>query len=143
MLILSKAKVTIRESGDIVKAIAAGADAVIVGGLFAGTDQSPGKTIKGPDGGMYKRYYGMASEAGREGWFDSASTNFVPEGVETVVKFKGDAEKIVHSLAGGLRVGMSFCNAATLAELREKAQFVRVTENGRKEGTPNRKMFSE
>ena len=131
----------IREAGDIVKAIAAGADAVIIGGLLAGTEQTPGATIKSETGELYKYYHGMASEEGRGSWFDPAATNYVPEGASTKVPFRGDAEKVVKSLAGGLQVGMSFANAKTLQELRENAIFRRVTDNGRKEGNPNKRLF--
>lgn len=130
----------IRTAGDIVKAMAIGADAVMVGGLLAGTSQSPGDTMRDEDGNLYKMYHGMASEEGRKNWFDKEATAFVPEGSSTRVAFKGCAKRIVETLAGGLRVGMSFTDAKTLEELREKAVWVRVTENGRVEGTPNRRM---
>ncbi len=132
----------IRSSGDIVKALARGADAVMVGGLLAGTDQTPGDTTKDLDTGqLYKYYHGMASAEGRREWFDKESTAYVPEGASTKVPHKGDAKKVVEELNNSLKVGMSFANATTLAELRVNARWVRVTDNGRKEGTPNRKLF--
>lgn len=132
----------IRSSGDIVKALAAGADAVMVGGLLAGTDQTPGETVRDDETGhLYKYYHGMASEAGRKEWFSKEATSYVPEGASTKVLHKGDAAKIVKNLDGALRVGMSFANARNLAELRTNSVWVRVTENGCIEGTPNRKLF--
>jgi len=130
-----------RSSGDIVKAIAIGADAVMLGGLLAGTSQTPGETIRDPDGSLYKMYNGMASEEGRKNWFDKEATSFVPEGSSTKVAFKGDVKKIIEQLVGGLRVGMSISDALTLDELRSKARWVRVTENGKREGNPNKRMY--
>jgi IMP dehydrogenase len=131
----------IRSSGDVVKALAMGADAVMIGGLIAGTSQSPGDTKNNRDYTLYKDFHGMASEGGRSAWFDKESTSFIPEGTSMKVMFKGDAKRIVEDLIGGLRVGMSYSGARTLEELRENAQWCRVSENGRIEGTPNRKMF--
>lgn len=131
----------IRSSGDIVKALAMGADAVMVGGLLAGTSQSPGDTRNDDQGNLYKMFSGMASKEGRAEWFDSEATSFVPEGASMRVPFKGDAKRIVENLVGGLKVGMSFANARTLEELRQNALWVEVSDNGRKEGNPNRRMF--
>jgi IMP dehydrogenase len=135
----------IRSSGDIVKALALGADAVMIGGLLAGTDKTPGKVKRSRwlFGKKYKSYKGMASVAARKEWFDHAATNFVPEGADTIVPYRGSAKEIVERLVGGLKVGMSFADARNLDELRANAKFVRITENGRVEGTPNFKMFKK
>ena len=129
----------IRSSGDIVKAIAIGADAVMLGNLLAGTEESPGQTFKNENGTLSKSYAGMASEQGRAEWFDKSSTSYVPEGVSTTIPFKGSAKKVVENLVGGLRVGMSYCDAHNLQELRDNAQWVRVTNAGHREGTPHGK----
>src|SRR3990167_2940645 len=133
----------IRHSGDIVKAIAVGADAVMIGGLLAGTDESPGATIRDADTGqLYKHYHGMASEEARKEWFESEDVSFVPEGTSFKVFHKGSAKKIIEQLVGGLKVGMSYSGVDNLVDLRAKAKWVRVTDNGRREANPNRKMFS-
>jgi IMP dehydrogenase len=130
----------IRNSGDIVKALAAGADTVMLGGLLAGTDETPGDII---DHGSFrvKRFAGMASKEGRKfnGWFTEEDASFVPEGEATEVPYKGSVRDIVTNLIGGLKVGMSYSGALTLQELQENAQWARVTENGRIEGTPHGK----
>jgi len=131
----------IRKSGDIVKALAMGADAVMVGGMLAGTDETPGETEKDSEGRLYKFYHGMASVEGRDGWFEKSATSYVPEGSSTKVWHKGEAVKIVQELNNSVKVGMSFANARNLEELRANAKWVEVSENGRIEGTPNRKMF--
>jgi len=131
----------IRGSGDIVKALAIGADAVMIGGLLAGTEESPGKTDKASDGTLYKYYYGMASEEAREDWFDGSATLYVPEGAATTVPFKGSAKKVIENLIAAVKVGLCYSGAENIKELREKAIWRRITENGRIEGTPNRKMY--
>ncbi len=137
----------IRSSGDIVKALAIGADAVMVGGLLAGTSETPGKPIYADDAKVgdfptHKLYAGMASEEGRglNGWFDRTKTSYVPEGVSIEVPYKGSVKPIIETLANGLKVGMSYCNANNLFQLRENSRWVRVTENGRVEGTPHGKV---
>jgi len=133
----------IRTSGDIVKALAIGADATIIGGLLAGTDESPGDTQRDTETGqLYKYYHGMASEEGRKEWFEGENASYVPEGASFKVFHKGSALKIIEQLVGGVKVGMSYAGANNLKELRENAEWVRVTDNGRREGNPNRKMFS-
>jgi IMP dehydrogenase len=138
----------IRTSGDITKALAAGASTVMLGNLLAGTTESPGLTIR-RGGRPYKISRGMASttanldrmarEQPEKGWADweDAVEDIVPEGVEAVVPYRGDVGEIVFQLVGGLRSGMSYCNARTLAELRRNATFVRITESGRKESGPH------
>ncbi|MCX7606824.1 MAG: IMP dehydrogenase [Bacteroidia bacterium] len=122
----------IRYSGDITKALAAGADAVMVGNLLAGTEESPGETIL-YEGRKFKVYRGMGSiEAMRTGSADryaqekTLSSKFVPEGVVGRVPYRGRVAEVLYQLVGGLRSGMGYCGAATLSELR-KARFVRIS----------------
>jgi IMP dehydrogenase len=129
----------IRNSGDLVKSLAIGADAVILGSLLAGTKETPGEFIE-EGGRLYKYYAGMASEHGRASWFDRGKTSFIPEGVSTKVPFEGKAAyKVIENLIGGLRSGMSYANATSIQELRENAIWMRVTAAGYQEGTPHGK----
>ena len=131
----------IRNSGDITKALAAGADTVMLGSLLAGTDQSPGAPVI-RNGRRYKLVRGMASltanvtrksvERGAE-IEDDELVEFVPEGVEAVVPHQGDVKDILHQLVGGLRSGLSYCGACNLQELYEKAEFIRITSAGKEE----------
>ena len=127
----------VRYSGDIAKALAAGAHAVMVGGALAGTEESPGD-IELFQGRAYKQYRGMGSEAamrlgsGERYFQNSDSGKTVPEGVEGRVPFKGSANEVLHQLAGGLRAAMGYVGAKNLAALR-KAVFVRVTGAGARE----------
>jgi IMP dehydrogenase len=131
----------IRHSGDITKAIAAGADAVMIGSLFAGTAESPGETII-HRGRTYKAYRGMGSlgalsAGGRDRYGQAGSAKLVPEGVEGMVPFKGPLADFVYQLVGGLRAGMGYCGARTLRELQEETQFIRVTSAGLRESHPH------
>jgi len=138
----------VRTSGDITKALAAGASTVMLGNLLAGTTESPGLTIR-RNGRPYKISRGMASaeasfdriarEQPGRGWADweDAIDDVVPEGVEAVVPYRGDVGEVVFQLVGGLRSGMSYCDAHNLAELRQNATFVRITEAGRRESGPH------
>jgi IMP dehydrogenase len=135
----------IKFSGDIVKALAGGAAAIMVGSLFAGTEESPGEKIL-YQGRTYKTYRGMGSiEAMREGSADrygqcitneaenSAATKLVPEGIVGRVPYRGLLSETVYQLVGGIRAGMGYLGAASLAELMAKARFVRITSAGLKE----------
>jgi len=129
----------VKYSGDITKALAAGAHAVMIGGLFAGTDESPGETIL-YQGRSYKVYRGMGSlgamEQGSKDRYQQAgveSKKLVPEGVEGRVPNKGPISQSVHQLMGGLRSGMGYCGCKTLNELRQKAKFQRITNAGLRE----------
>ena len=129
----------IKFSGDIAKAIAAGASAVMIGSLFAGTDESPGETIL-YQGRNYKLYRGMGSlgamldgSADRYGQGKVEASKLIPEGIEGRVPAKGPLSQGVHQLVGGLRSGMGYCGAANFKELREKAKFVRISNAGLKE----------
>ncbi len=130
----------IRYSGDITKALAAGADAVMIGGLFAGTDEAPGELVL-YQGRSYKTYRGMGSLAamkkgskdryGQEGIVEASK--LVPEGVEARVPYRGPLGSVVSQLLGGLRAGMGYVGAANLDELRRKARFRRITAFGLRE----------
>jgi len=130
----------IKYSGDIVKALAAGADCIMIGNLFAGTEESPGETIL-LQGRSYKVYRGMGSlGAMRKGSADryfqektSEEKKFVPEGIEGRIPYKGPLADTVYQLMGGLRSGMGYCGAANLKALQAKATFVKITNAGLKE----------
>lgn len=129
----------LKTSGDAVKALAVGADALMVGGILAGTSETPGEVFDFGTEHSYKIYAGMASEKGRElgGWFDRTKTSFVPEGASTKVPHKGPVRSVLDNFVGGIKVGMSYSGAVSLQNLREVAQFMRVTQNGFTEGTPH------
>jgi IMP dehydrogenase len=131
----------IKYSGDITKAIAAGADCVMIGSLFAGTEESPGETIL-YQGRTFKSYRGMGSmgamsQASVEGtsprYAQDISGKLVPEGIEGRVPYKGILADMVYQLVGGLRAGMGYCGCATIADLRASARFVRLTSAGLRE----------
>ncbi len=134
----------IKFSGDVTKALAAGAHTVMIGGLFAGTEESPGETIL-YQGRTYKLYRGMGSleamrerEGSRNRYFqdeeaEELGRKLVPEGIEGRVPYKGSLSFIVQQLVGGLRAGMGYLGARSLAELRQNAKFVRVSSAGLKE----------
>jgi IMP dehydrogenase len=127
----------IRSSGDIVKALAAGADMVMIGSLLAATKESPGEVIN-IDERLYKYYHGMASEEGREKWFDRSKSGFVPEGISIKLPYTGKtAEKVIEGLMGGLKSGMTYTGAHDLQELKKKAKWARQTPAGYIEGTPH------
>jgi IMP dehydrogenase len=129
----------IKYSGDITKALAAGANVVMIGSLFAGTDESPGETIL-YQGRSYKVYRGMGSigamEQGAKDRYQQEGVEaqkLVPEGVEGRVPHKGSLSQSIHQLLGGLRSGMGYCGAKNLAELKRKAKFIRITNAGLRE----------
>ena len=129
----------IKYSGDIAKALAAGADAVMIGSLFAGTDESPGEMML-YQGRSYKVYRGMGSigamATGAKDRYQQEGVEtpkLVPEGVEGRVPHKGSLSHTVHQLLGGLRSGMGYCGANNLSELRRKARFIRITNAGLRE----------
>ncbi|MBI4558366.1 MAG: IMP dehydrogenase [Candidatus Hydrogenedentes bacterium] len=133
----------IRYSGDIIKAIAAGADSVMIGSLFAGTAESPGETVL-YEGRTYKVYRGMGSVKSmqrgsktRYMQFDAEPAKLVPEGVEGRVPYRGPLADYVHQLAGGVRAGMGYCGCRNLSELKTDTQFVRVTPAGLRESHPH------
>ena len=133
----------LRYSGDIVKALAAGGDCVMIGSMFAGTDEAPGEIFE--EGGLkFKTYRGMGSidamQAGsRDRYFqggDNGPKKLVPEGVVARVAYKGSVKDIIYQLIGGLRSGMGYCGAATIDALHT-ARFVRITANGLVENHPH------
>ncbi len=131
----------IRGSGDLVKALAAGAQTAMLGNLLAGTEESPGTSVT-RNGRQYKVYRGMASlwtSAERRDMpqEDDLLSEIVPEGIEALVPSRGRVSAVLGQLIGGLRSGMSYCGATTLAELRANARFMRVTDAGLREGMPH------
>ena len=131
----------IRFSGDICKAIVAGANSVMIGGLFAGLSESPGRLIL-YQGRTFKAYRGMGSmgamvKGSSERYRQSGNGKLVPEGVEGRVPFKGDLADFVYQLVGGLRAGMGYCGTPTIENLRKDAQFIRVTSASIRESHPH------
>ena len=136
----------IRNSGDLTKALAAGASSVMVGSLLGGTDESPGKTLV-KNGKKYKIYRGMASfyaslgrkyrEEGQQIIESDDLNDYVPEGVEAMVPYKGSVVEIIRQLVGGLRSGLSYCGAKTINEMQQNAEFVRITTAGYIESQPH------
>lgn len=131
-------------SGDFVKAIAAGADCAMFGGLFAGCEEAPGEEIL-YNGRRYKTYVGMGSLAAmKRGSSDryfqgkqQEAKKLVPEGIEARVPYKGKLEDVIYQLCGGLRAGMGYCGTATIEELKTNAKFVRITNAGLRESHPH------
>jgi len=136
----------IQYSGDIAKAIAAGADAVMIGSLFAGTDESPGEVVL-HQGERFKEYRGMGSMGAMKARSYSKDRYFqgdvldtdklVPEGIEGRVAYKGPLSNVIHQLVGGLRAAMGYCGAATIADMHAHARFVRITNAGLRESHPH------
>ncbi|WP_031543152.1 IMP dehydrogenase [Mesoplasma photuris] len=131
----------IKYSGDVVKALGAGANAVMLGSMFAGTKQSPGEVIS-LNGREYKTYVGMGSIAAMERgsgdrYFQKGAKKLVPEGIESVVEYKGDVKEIVFQMIGGLRSGMGYTGSATIEDLRTNARFVEITSSGLIESHPH------
>jgi len=128
----------IKSSGDIVKALAAGADFVMCGSLLAGTTESPGNIISLPDNSRVKEYRGMASKDAQVDWRNKSST---PEGVASYIPFKGTVHDILHDLRGGIRSGLSYSGARNLTQLRHKVEWARQTSAGTHES--NTHIFSQ
>ncbi|MEI8008746.1 MAG: IMP dehydrogenase [bacterium] len=134
----------IKYSGDIVKALAAGADTIMAGSLFAGTEESPGETII-REGRKFKSYRGMGSlEAMQQGskdrYFqeDEFDVNkLVPEGIAGMVPYRGTLKEVIHQLIGGIRAGMGYCGAQTIPLLQENTEFIQITQAGMKESHPH------
>ena len=127
----------IKYSGDLAKAFAAGADAVMIGSLFAGTDETPGKLIK-KNGKLFKSFRGMGSvgamnKGSADRYFQTKQkdiSKYVPEGVEGFVKYKGDVGSIIFKLIGGLKSSMGYLGSKEIVKLRNKPQFVKITKAG-------------
>jgi IMP dehydrogenase len=130
----------IRYSGDIAKALAAGASSVMLGSMFAGTEEAPGEVIL-YQGRSYKSYRGMGSlgamqEGSAERYFQDNDANvdkFVPEGIEGMVPYKGSVLTIIFQLAGGIRSALGYCGCRTIDEMRTRAEFVEITHAGTRE----------
>jgi IMP dehydrogenase len=127
----------IKYSGDITKAIAAGADCVMIGSLFAGTEESPGETIL-YQGRTFKMYRGMGSlgamaQGSSDRYAQDGSGKLVPEGIEGRVPYKGPLADLVYQLVGGLKAGMGYCGVSSIRELQERARFLRVSMAGLRE----------
>jgi IMP dehydrogenase len=134
----------VKQTGDIAKAIAAGADSVMIGGLFAGLEESPGEKIL-YEGRAYKIYRGMGSleamkQGSRDRYFQDMEDEIqklVPEGIEGRVPYKGHLSEAVFQMIGGLRAAMGYCGAKSVPEMKRKARFIRMTEAGLKESHPH------
>jgi IMP dehydrogenase len=133
-------------SGDIAKAIAAGADAVMLGGMLAGVDESPGEVVL-HQGERFKEYRGMGSMGAmktrsfsKDRYFQGDVTDtdkLVPEGIEGRVAYKGPVANVIYQLVGGLRAAMGYCGAETVDDMKTRAQFVRITSAGLRESHPH------
>lgn len=131
----------VRYSGDIVKALACGAANVMIGNLFAGTEESPGATIL-LEGRRYKEYRAMGSlgampRGSADRYFQEAQKKFVPEGVEGRVPYRGFVKEVIFQLIGGLKSGMGYCGAKNIKELQRKARFIKVSSAGLRESHPH------
>lgn len=131
----------IKYSGDIVKALAAGGHAVMLGSLLAGVSESPGET-EIYQGRQYKVYRGMGSlgameKGSKDRYFQENNQKLVPEGIEGRTSYKGPLADTVHQLVGGIRAGMGYCGTPTIDELRENSQFIRITAAGLRESHPH------
>jgi IMP dehydrogenase len=141
----------IRFSGDVAKALAAGADSVMIGSLFAGTDESPGRVIT-MKGRRYKQYRGMGSLGVMSGGISSdryfqkkdiGKTKFVPEGVEGVTPYVGRVSDVIYQLIGGLKSSMGYTGSRTVEDMRMKTRFVRITHSGYIESHPHNILITD
>ncbi|MBO7388072.1 MAG: IMP dehydrogenase, partial [Methanomicrobium sp.] len=134
----------IRYSGDVAKAIAAGADCVMLGSLFAGTDEAPGRVIS-IQGRKYKQYRGMGSLGAMTGGHSSdryfqkniGQNKYVPEGIEGATPYVGTVSEVIYQLIGGLKSAMGYTGSATIRDLKENAKFIRITAAGQIESHPH------
>ncbi len=134
----------VKQTGDIAKALAAGAETVMIGSLFAAVEESPGETIL-YDGRKFKSYRGMGSlgamqSGSKDRYFQDAEDDIkklVPEGIEGRVPYSGNLSEVVYQMIGGLRAAMGYCGCATMQEFRQRARFVRITDSGLRESHPH------
>ncbi|CCK86471.1 Inosine-5-monophosphate dehydrogenase [Lactobacillus equicursoris DSM 19284 = JCM 14600 = CIP 110162] len=143
----------IKYSGDVVKALAAGGNAVMLGSMLSGTEEAPGDVQQGADGRLVKSYRGMGSVGAMSQQHGSSDRYFqggvneanklVPEGIEAVVSYKGSVNNVVYQILGGLRSGMGYCAAENIQKLIETAQFVRISNAGLRESHPHDVMMSK
>ena len=128
----------IRTAGDIVKALAFGADFVMIGGMLAGTEPTPGETITKPDGRIVKQYRGMASREAQEDFLGQMTEWKTAEGVMTEVPFREDQDAIIADIIGGLRSGLTYAGADSISELQRKLNYMVITPAGRAESLPHK-----
>jgi IMP dehydrogenase len=128
----------IRTSGDVVKALAFGADFVMIGGMLAGSAPTPGELIVKPDGTKVKSYRGMASKEAQEAFLGQMHEWKTAEGVATEVPYQEHADAIIADIVGGLRSGLTYAGADTISELQRKLNYVVVTQAGRVESMPHK-----
>lgn len=143
----------IKYSGDVVKALAAGGNAVMLGSMLSGTEEAPGDVQQGADGRLVKSYRGMGSVGAMSQQHGSSDRYFqggvneanklVPEGIEAVVSYKGTVRNVVYQILGGLRSGMGYCGAENIQKLIDTAQFVRISNAGLRESHPHDVMMSK
>ncbi|MST87383.1 IMP dehydrogenase [Lactobacillus porci] len=143
----------IKYSGDVVKALAAGGNAVMLGSMLSGTEEAPGDVQQGSDGRLVKSYRGMGSVGAMAQQHGSSDRYFqggvneanklVPEGIEAVVSYKGTVRNVVYQILGGLRSGMGYCGAENIQKLIGTAQFVRISNAGLRESHPHDVMMSK
>ena len=143
----------IKYSGDVVKALAAGGNAVMLGSMLSGTEEAPGDVQQGSDGRLVKSYRGMGSVGAMSQQHGSSDRYFqggvneanklVPEGIEAVVSYKGTVSNVVYQILGGLRSGMGYCGAENIDKLIETAQYVRISNAGLRESHPHDVMMSK
>ncbi len=132
----------IKYSGDAVKALAAGASSVMLGSLLAGTKETPGRVIK-IKSELYKEYRGMGSlgvmklNVSTDRYFQKGSKTFIPEGIEARVKYKGPVKNTIDQITGGIRSGMGYLGARTIADIPKRAKFIRITNAGLRESHPH------
>jgi IMP dehydrogenase len=132
----------IKYSGDVVKALAAGASAVMLGSMLAGTDEAPGEVIN-LNGKRYKSFRGMGSMAvmtknqSSDRYFQKNAKRIIPEGIEGVTAYKGKVEPIIGQITGGLQSGMGYLGAATIAQMPKQARFIQITASGLRESHPH------
>jgi IMP dehydrogenase len=140
----------IKQTGDVAKAIAAGADSIMVGGMLAGHEESPGEKVL-LDGRAYKVYRGMGSlgamqQGSADRYFQDVEeeiSKLVPEGIEGRVPFKGNVSETIYQMTGGLRSAMGYCGCQTIREMKENAQFVKMTGSGLKESHPHNILITK
>ena len=134
----------VKYSGDMVKALAGGANSIMIGSLLAGTDESPGEVII-YEGRKFKSYRGMGSieameQGSKDRYFQGKETDskkLVPEGIVGRVAYRGFATEVLYQMTGGLKAGLGYCGSKTIEELQEKAQFVKITASGIRESHPH------
>jgi IMP dehydrogenase len=140
----------IKQTGDVAKAIAAGADTVMMGGMFAGVDESPGEKVL-YEGRTFKVYRGMGSlgamkMGSKDRYFQDMEDDIkklVPEGIEGRVPYKGPLSETIHQFIGGLRAAMGYCGTKNIKELKTKSKFVKITNSGLRESHPHDVVITE